>query len=315
MHTHANAGAGEAPGSGSGGVVAPLTSINIDDKAPAKPQLARIRSYTIRRQSSHHWTPPELYYSGPHDAATRNGFLRKVYGIVCAQVLFTTAVMHAMMRDGMARVAATAVSGVWEDRSCSPHILWPGHLTCTSVAIEPFVPLLMPAFAVSLLLTCCLDGFKNTYPYNYVLLAGFTLVEGFTVSFVCVALGIERPEVVNQTFTLTAALFVGLTAFTMQSRIRFNFLGGFLLSSLLLLLAWATINAALGLPFASTAFSLLGALLFSLYVVYDTSMICHRLGYDDCVVAAIELHLGVVNLFLYHMRLLSDDSLSSLSVG
>ena len=36
-------------------------------------------------------------------------------------------------------------------------------------------------------------------------------------------------------------------------------------------------------------------MLFSLYIVYDVSMICNKLGYDDYVVAALELYLEIIN--------------------
>jgi hypothetical protein len=39
----------------------------------------------------------------------------------------------------------------------------------------------------------------------------------------------------------------------------------------------------------------LGVVLFSLYIVYDVSMICNKLGYDDYVVAALELYLEIIN--------------------
>ena len=40
----------------------------------------------------------------------------------------------------------------------------------------------------------------------------------------------------------------------------------------------------------------IGVVIFSLYIVFDVSMICHKLGYDDYVVAALELYLDIINL-------------------
>jgi FtsH-binding integral membrane protein len=50
-----------------------------------------------------------------------------------------------------------------------------------------------------------------------------------------------------------------------------------------------------------------GSLLFCFYIIYDTHMICNRLGYDDYIVAAIEIYLDLVNLFLYLLKLLASS--------
>jgi FtsH-binding integral membrane protein len=43
------------------------------------------------------------------------------------------------------------------------------------------------------------------------------------------------------------------------------------------------------------------------YIVFDTYMITSRLGYDDYIVAAIELYLDLVNLFLYILKILASN--------
>jgi FtsH-binding integral membrane protein len=50
-------------------------------------------------------------------------------------------------------------------------------------------------------------------------------------------------------------------------------------------------------------YSLFGSIVFSLYIVFDTYMISKRYGYDDYLIASIELYLDVVNLFLYLLQL------------
>lgn len=55
-----------------------------------------------------------------------------------------------------------------------------------------------------------------------------------------------------------------------------------------------------------SVYALLGSVLFSLYIIYDTYMIAERLDPEDYIVGAIELYLDLVNLFLYILRLLSE---------
>jgi hypothetical protein len=64
-------------------------------------------------------------------------------------------------------------------------------------------------------------------------------------------------------------------------------------------------GAIFGLQTGSV-YALFGSVLFSLYIIYDTYMICERLDVEDYVVAAIELYLDLINLFLYILQLLSE---------
>lgn len=51
-------------------------------------------------------------------------------------------------------------------------------------------------------------------------------------------------------------------------------------------------------------FSLVGALIFVGYILYDTSLIIHHFGPDDYIIAAVTLYLDIINLFLYLLELL-----------
>lgn len=53
-------------------------------------------------------------------------------------------------------------------------------------------------------------------------------------------------------------------------------------------------------------YSGLGALLFSAFIVYDTWQLKERFPEDEYVVAAIELYLDIINLFLFILSLLGD---------
>ena len=48
-----------------------------------------------------------------------------------------------------------------------------------------------------------------------------------------------------------------------------------------------------------------GAILFSLFIIYDTHMIMHRVSPEDYMFATINLYLDILNLFLHLLRLLS----------
>jgi FtsH-binding integral membrane protein len=54
----------------------------------------------------------------------------------------------------------------------------------------------------------------------------------------------------------------------------------------------------------SFIYSLVGALLFSLYIVYDTDNLIKRFSYDEYVWASVGLYLDIINLFLRLLQIL-----------
>ena len=56
--------------------------------------------------------------------------------------------------------------------------------------------------------------------------------------------------------------------------------------------------------------SLFGAIVFCLFIIYDTNQIMMHFGVDDYIIAVIELYLDVINLFRYLLLflVLSSDS-------
>lgn len=112
---------------------------------------------------------------------------------------------------------------------------------------------------------------------------------------------------VLQAAVLTCSLFGGLTLFACQTQIRFEFMQAGLYSALHLLIAWFFIQMLVPIdrPIFDRVYGLVGALIFCGFILVDTQLICTRLGYDDYIVAAIELYLDLINLFLKLLRLLA----------
>lgn len=52
------------------------------------------------------------------------------------------------------------------------------------------------------------------------------------------------------------------------------------------------------------AFAAAGALLFCGFIIYDTHLLMHKLSPEEYILAAINLYLDIINLFLHLLRLL-----------
>merc|ERR1711988_1236185 len=104
------------------------------------------------------------------------------------------------------------------------------------------------------------------------LLFVFTCCMSYTIGIVCVGYAAAGLQVlVVEAFAITSLIFIALTIFTMQSKIDFSFLGAVLPVLLFTLIIWGFF-AMFAFPtfMFSQVYAGLGALVFALYVLYDT---------------------------------------------
>ncbi|KAL6776520.1 hypothetical protein ACKKBG_A21475 [Auxenochlorella protothecoides x Auxenochlorella symbiontica] len=131
---------------------------------------------------------------------------------------------------------------------------------------------------LSLLALIPLFIYKDRHPLNLALLGLWTLAALTAYSFWATARGVD--------FSPVGPLLAGL---------------------LWAMLAWGLFQIFFHPgPVARTIFSLLGALLFSAYLVFDTQLLIQRVGLDEYIWASVMIYLDVLNLFLYILRLLGD---------
>jgi len=102
--------------------------------------------------------------------------------------------------------------------------------------------------------------------------------------------------IIEQAALLTALIFVGLSAYVYYSGKDFGFLGGILWVSCLGLFAVALMGFFMGFT-PGLWFSGAAVLLFSGYILYDTSNILRRFPTNMYVGAALELTIDVILLF------------------
>lgn len=111
-------------------------------------------------------------------------------------------------------------------------------------------------------------------------------------------------ELIFTSLGATGAIFVALSGYVLTTKKDFSFLGGFLFVTLmggvLLSLAAAFFKLAFMQVVVSGAF----VVIFSGYILYDTSRILQN-GETNYVMATISLYLDVLNLFLSLLRILS----------
>ncbi|WP_394835275.1 Bax inhibitor-1/YccA family protein [Pendulispora rubella] len=112
---------------------------------------------------------------------------------------------------------------------------------------------------------------------------------------------------VRDAFLLTGLAFTGLSGYVLVSRKDFSFLGAALNMGFWVILGAMILGIFLHSAVFQLAIASVGVLLFSGYILYDTSRMLHDRSENDAVGAALRLFLNVVNLFLFLLRILSSS--------
>lgn len=204
----------------------------------------------------------------------RLGFLRKVYGILTSQLLLTSLVGFIfMMHEGM--------------KSFVQQNNWM-MLVAVLGTFATLIPLMIK---------------RQETPTNYILLAAFTLMEAYTVG---VVVTLYDKMIVLEAVILTLGVTIALTLYTLQSKRDFSSWGAGLFACLWVMIMAMMLQMLFPTVMIDRVISVAGAILFSLFIVFDTHMMMHKLSPEEYILAAINLYLDILNLFLHLLKLIGD---------
>lgn len=140
---------------------------------------------------------------------------------------------------------------------------------------------------------------------NLLALFAFTTLTGVIISPLLYIIGQTNPGSILAAGALTVGIFGGLTAYVFISKRDFSFMRGMLTVGLVVVVLAALVNlfvVSSAVGFAVAAASLL---LFSGFVLYDTSNIIRRYPVNEYVAGALDLYLDAFNIFLALLRILN----------
>ncbi len=151
-------------------------------------------------------------------------------------------------------------------------------------------------------------GVRKTPGINVVALLAFTFVNGAVLSPYLLMVAAQTGgtfAVVYQALGLTVSIFLGLTVYTFVSKKDFSFLGPIVSIGLISVIVIMLLNFFFKSSAADLAIAWVSSILFSLFVLYDTSRIMRTHESDEYVSGALSLYLDFINLFLAILRILS----------
>ncbi|XP_076246596.1 glutamate NMDA receptor-associated protein 1 lifeguard isoform X2 [Calliopsis andreniformis] len=218
-----------------------------------------------------------------NDKSIRNGFIRKVYSILMCQLLITVSLIALFLYHRPTKL--------WVMRH--PEMFW----------------ICFVATIVLIICMACCTSVRRKAPMNFVFLFLFTSAEGFLLAVVSSTYSSEE---VLLAVGITAAVCLALTLFAFQTKFDFTALHSILFVALIIFLLFGIIAIIWPGKTMSLVYASLGALLFSVYLIYDTQLMIggnhkYSISPEEYIFAALNLYVDVVNIFLYILAIIGSS--------
>jgi modulator of FtsH protease len=115
-------------------------------------------------------------------------------------------------------------------------------------------------------------------------------------------------SLIMQALGSTALIFFALSAYALTSKKDFSFMGGFLMTGMIVVIIAMIANLFLQIPIMQVVISSVVVLIMSGFILFDTSRIING-GETNYIRATVSLYLNLFNLFIHLLVLLNilDD--------
>jgi FtsH-binding integral membrane protein len=213
-------------------------------------------------------------------ATERATLVRRTYGLVFLSILVT------MLGAAFALTQPALLEGVV------------AHPIITFICM--FAPLMMAMRSA------------RQFPKNIILTFIFTFIEGIWIAPFLMMAEQHQTGVVGEAALLTFVAFGVLSLYAVMSRRDFSAWGSFFIVGLVVLFVAMIINMFMHSDAVGLWISAVGVLVFSGLLVFDTWRIVRsgRYGQDDYVMAAVQIYLDLLNMFIFILALLSGGNRS-----
>lgn len=152
-------------------------------------------------------------------------------------------------------------------------------------------------------LICC-EGVRRKHPLNLIVLGIFTMSMSLFVGIIAAQ---YDPDTVFTAVGATAIIVLALTIFSFQTKFDFTGMAPYLFLILVLFMIFGFFASIFRSNTTNTVYAILGVLIFSMYLVYDTQLLVggkkYQLSEEEYVFAALTIYIDVIQIFLYLLEL------------
>jgi len=147
---------------------------------------------------------------------------------------------------------------------------------------------------------------KDKPGINLAVLFAFTFVSGLTITpLLSSVFGMPGgAAIVAQAFLMTSIAFGGISTFALTTTKDYSGMGKMLMIAVIILIVGSISNIFIGSPILQLGIAMIGALVFSAFILYDTQQIVQG-GFSTPIEAAIALYLDFFNLFVSLLQILA----------
>ncbi len=152
-----------------------------------------------------------------------------------------------------------------------------------------------------------LTNFLKNSPLGLISVFVFTGAMGFMIAPIIryyLTMFTNGPELVMTSLALTSGIFIALSAITIISKKDFGFMGKYLFIGLVVGIIAMFANYFFQVPALSLGISAMMVMIFSGYILYDTSRIING-GERNYIMATIALYIDILGLFLHLLHILA----------
>jgi len=207
----------------------------------------------------------------------RIGFIRKVYGVLSAQLLITVIMCSLTFNDDIRQSLLKNMSLFW---------------FCLGLSIVTLIPLV-----------CC-KSVARKVPINYVLLFIWTFCQSYMVAVCC---SVYEKKIVFSAAAMTCGATIALTLYACTTKDDFSVCGGLLFVTVFLLFIFMILSFFFN-SFFYNFICFLSVIAYSIYLVMDTQLVMGNLGVayeiDDYIIAAMNIYIDIIQIFLRILELL-----------
>ncbi|XP_077562759.1 glutamate NMDA receptor-associated protein 1 lifeguard isoform X1 [Haemaphysalis longicornis] len=213
------------------------------------------------------------------EKAIRHGFIRKVYGILMVQLAITAAFIALFIFEPNVQLYSRQHPGL-------------------------YISAMVITFVLMLVLACC-ESVRRSFPANLILLLLFTVCEGVLLGTVSSFYEVKEVMIA---VTICTVVCLGLTLFAFQTKWDFTAMSGILFVCALVFMCFGFALIFIKGDIVRLVYACIGALLFSVYLVFDTQMMLggnhkYALSPEEYIFAALSLYVDIINLFLMILQI------------
>ena len=212
------------------------------------------------------------------DLNIRSSFMIKVYGILLTQFIITFGLILITQIEIIKKYLL--------DNSVLFIVL-----VCCSIAI----------FITAFIIFLCNPKLLQKVPINYIILFIITICESIILVYISICYTFEY---VIGAMSFVLAISFSIFAISFFNKIDIKYLYLAMISLCFLLITYGLLAAIFRNHYLIFLYCFLGAVLFALFIIYDTTVIRDHFSYDDYILAAMTLYFDIIRFFIYVLRFL-----------